>query len=102
MTTGEALEGIAGALAIALILGCLGPSLDEPVRPYSSYGYTPEQQADHRRFERDAQRRCADDRERGENAGHVITADGAVVCTDKHGRRGKSQITIAVKTEVRP
>jgi hypothetical protein len=96
------LESFAGAAAIALILGVFGPALDAPTRSYASYGYTPEQQVDHRRLDRDAHQRCADDA-RGENAGYVITADGAVVCTDKHGRRAKrNQITIAVKTEVRP
>lgn len=96
------IEGCIGAAVIALVLGWLGPALDAPTRSYASYGYTPEQQAIHRQLEDDARERCARDRDRGENAGYVITADGAIVCTDKRGRRARHQITIAVKTEARP
>lgn len=95
-------EAMLGAFAVAFILGVFGPSLDGPARSYASYGYTADQVGEHRRLELDAQRTCADLQGRGENAGYVVKGDGAVVCTDKHGRRGRNPITIAVKTEVRP
>jgi hypothetical protein len=91
-------EIIAGTAFIAIVLGWLGPKLDEPTRTYASYGYTPEQQADHHSIEQDARDACA--RTNGDNGGVIFRADGAVVCTDKHGRVRRNRITIAVKTEV--
>lgn len=79
------------------MLGALGPYLDAGT--YADYGYTPDQQGEHRRLELEAQRACAQ-ATGAENGGYIRLADGAVVCTDKHGRKPRrNQITIATKVE---
>jgi hypothetical protein len=47
-------------------------------------------------LEAQARQRCA--RDRGDNAGYILLADGVLVCTDKHGRRARNEITVARKT----
>lgn len=47
-------------------------------------------------LEAQARHLCA--RDRGDNAGYILLDDGVLVCTDKHGRRSGSEITIARKT----
>jgi hypothetical protein len=79
-------EALAATALIALALGALGPAIDAE-RTYASYGYTPDQAGEHRRFELDAAARC---QAANENAGWNQLADGTIVCTDKRGRRQRA------------
>lgn len=89
------IEALAGTLAIALVLGWLGPTLDD--RGIADYGYTaPSIEAGEvARLEADARRRCA--QAHGDNGGVILLQDGAIVCTDKHGRRLRNQTTQVVR-----
>lgn len=91
------LQALGLAALFALALSALGPVLDE--HPYSGYGYqAPAIEAGEiARLEADARHRCA--RDRGENTGVVFLPDGAIVCTDKHGQRARSQITTLVRAQ---
>lgn len=95
---GSALAQVfAATAAIALVLGALGPALDDT--RYADYGYRPAQLeagvVD--QLEAEARLKCAS--ERGENSALIIDARGAIVCTDKHGRRQRSQITTLVRVD---
>jgi hypothetical protein len=85
-------EILVGTAAFAFILGVFGPSLDPDAR-YDRYA--PTQTGDGALIEAEARHACAANPE--DQAGQVIDAHGAVVCTDKHGRRHRNVITIAEK-----
>jgi hypothetical protein len=77
------LQTIAGVIFFALVLGWLGPKLED--RTYGSYGYTPEQTSEAAQFDAEARARCA--RHEQDNTGYIATAAGGIICTDKRGRR---------------
>jgi hypothetical protein len=80
--------------AFAVTLGYLDPALDGDAEAEAIVTPLPDGQL--ALFEAEARHACA--RERGQNSGYVQLADGAIYCTDKHGRRApRSVITIAEK-----
>ena len=81
-------------LAFAFILGAFGPKLPDG-SSYASFGYTGDQADQVARFEEEAAAFCQT--QQGINAGWLRVSDGAIVCTDKRGRRGKNQITTLVR-----
>jgi hypothetical protein len=77
-------------------MGWLGPRIDA-ASTYADYGYTPDQQGEHRRLELQARKVC--DERAGENSGWIEVADGTIVCTDKRGRRARNTITVLHRSE---
>lgn len=79
---------VAGGIAMAIALGWLGPALDaQPDRRAEWLQAEEELQATGalHRWEAEARRRCGE--LTGENGSYVQVDGGAIVCTDKRGRR---------------
>ena len=94
------LEALALGAIFAIALGVLGPCLDAQPDRRGEWLQTErllQQEGTLARWEAEARARCAEDH--GDNAGLIQLPDGAVVCTDKHGRRARNVITIARKVE---
>lgn len=84
------------AALFAGALACVGPWLD--ANPSTRPAPAQESAAD--RFEHQAARACRD--AAGDNAGWIPAGkDGAIVCTDKHGRRHRSSV-ITIMERVEP
>lgn len=74
-----------GALGFALMLGAFGPTLDAGPYPEPAQAFTDDElRGPVARLEAEARQRCAT--EAGQNAGWILTGDGQIRCTDKHGR----------------
>lgn len=84
----EALYALGAVLTISLTLGWFGPSLDaQDASTHSAAMEVLYADGTVARLDAEARRDCA--RQRGENSGVVLKANGATVCTDKHGRSHK-------------
>lgn len=81
------------AAIVALLLAALPGWMDQPTPTYASFGYRPADLDAGQAALLDAQARKACAATHGVNGGYIALADGAIQCTNKHGRKGPSVIT---------
>jgi hypothetical protein len=94
---GALLEALLCTIAFAFILGAFGPTLDTGARYDTYVAAAALQPGEAELIDAEARHACGE--APAANAGWMQDTHGAHICTDKHGRRHRSQITTAIKVQ---